>query len=375
MRGSIIKRGKTYSYALTVGVDAAGRRRQKWVGGFRTKKEAESALAEALGRVQSGSYCDAGRQTLREYLEAWIDGAAPSLAQSTASDYRRIIKQNIVPRLGAVRLGALTPAQISKFNNDLLAGGGRNGKPLAPRTVIYAHSVLGRALQDAVRWGLIARNPSRSVTRPKAPRTEMSVWSAEQARQFLRYVADDRLHALWLLLLTTGLRRGEVAGLRWGDLDLEAKTLSVQRTRVTVDYTVVENEPKTAKSRRRIALDRDTADALRSHLARQRVEALGLVGTWTHSGYVFTDEIGAAFHPQAITDRFQRLAAEAGLSVMRLHDLRHTSATLALLAGIHPKVVQERLGHSSIMITMDTYSHVVQGMQEEAAEKLAGLLR
>jgi integrase len=213
------------------------------------------------------------------------------------------------------------------------------------------------------------------VKRPKAPKTEMSVWTAEQARRFIEHAKDDRLYALWFLLLTTGLRRGEVAALRWSDIDLNERTLSVQRTRVTVDYTVVENEPKTPQSRRRIALDVDTVEALRAHRRQQSSDRKRLGDDWQQTGYVFTDEIGEPMHPQAITDRFQKLASEAGVPVMRLHDLRHTSATLALSAGVHPKVVQERLGHSSIMITMDTYSHVVQGMQEAAAEKLAGLLR
>ena len=168
------------------------------------------------------------------------------------------------------------------------------------------------------------------VKRPKAPKTEMSVWTAEQARQFLEYASDDRLYALWFLLLTTGLRRGEVAALRWSDIDLTAKTLSVQRTRVTVDYTVVENEPKTPRSRRRLALDVDTVEALRAHRRKQTADRKQLGDDWQQTGYVFTDEIGAAMHPQAITDRFQRLAGEAGVPVMRLHDLRHTSATLAL---------------------------------------------
>ena len=240
MRGSIVKRGKTYSYVFALEPDHEGKRRQKWVGGFRTKKEAE-----------------ASRRRSRQALSPIT---------------RRIIQQMIIPRLGKIRLSALTPAHISKFDNDLLKGGGHNGKPLAPLSVVYAHAVLGRALQDALRWGLIARNPSRMVKRPKAPRSEMSVWTAAQARQFLEHVSDDRLYALWFLLLTTGLRRGEVAALRWSDIDLTAKKLSVQRTRVTVDYTVVENELKTPQSRRRLALDADTVEALRAHRGRQTAD-------------------------------------------------------------------------------------------------------
>lgn len=376
MRGSIIKRGNTYTYVLDLGFDAAGKRRQKWIGGFRTKKEAEDALGVALGRVQAGTFADAGRTTVREFLEVWIAGAAPSLAPSTAADYRRIITQYLVPRLGRVKLSKLTSLDVTQFNADMLAGGGKGGRKLSPRTVVYAQSVLGRALADAVRWGLIARNPAHGLARPKVAKPDMSVWTAEQARTFLAYAAEDRWYALWLLLITTGLRRGEASGLRWSDLDLDAKVLSVRRTRTTVDYAIVENEPKTARSRRMVSLDAATVAALLAHRVRQREELVAFDGEDAAPAvYVFTDELGEPSHPQAITDRFQRLTKDAGLPVIRLHDLRHTSATLALMAGIHPKVVQERLGHSSIMITMDTYSHVVQGMQEQAAEQLASLLR
>lgn len=376
MRGSIVKRGSTYSYVLDLGADAAGRRRQKWVGGFRTRKEAEAALGVALGRVQEGTFADAGRLTVREYLETWLDGAAPSLAPSTVADYRRMINQYLVPRLGRHRLAKLTSVDVTKFNAEMLAGGGKDGRPLSPRTVVYAQSVLGRALADAVRWGMIPRNPAHGLARPKVPKPDMTVWTAEHARRFLQHAADDRQFALWLLLLTTGLRRGEAAGLRWGDIDLDARSLSVRRTRTTVDYAVVETEPKTARSRRLVSLDADTVAALVALRKAQRLEVAAVVGPDAPDPrYVFTDEAGEPLHPQSITARFQRLSAEAGVPAIRLHDLRHTSATLALTAGIHPKVVQERLGHSSIMITMDTYSHVVQGMQEAAAEKLAGLLR
>jgi integrase len=179
---------------------------------------------------------------------------------------------------------------------------------------------------------------------------------------------------MWFLLLTTGMRRGEVVGLRWADIDLDGEVLSVSRAIASVDGVAMETEPKTAKGRRAIALDPATVDALRRHRERQAAER-DLVGDgWTDSGAVFTYPDGRTLHPDHVMVTFRRLVTGAGLPLIRLHDLRHTAATLALAAGVHPKVVQERLGHSSIGITLDTYSHVVQGMQADAAAKVAGLL-
>jgi integrase len=177
-----------------------------------------------------------------------------------------------------------------------------------------------------------------------------------------------------LLMLTTGLRRGEIAGLRWSDVDLDDAVIAIQHTRVSVDARVVVVEPKTAKGRRSVALDDMTVQALRSHRKAQLQERLKLGKAWQDSGFVFVREDGAPYHPERILVMFKRHAEAAGLPAIRLHDLRHTSATLALAAGVHPKVVQERLGHSSINITLDTYSHVVKGRQHEAAEKVAALL-
>lgn len=185
---------------------------------------------------------------------------------------------------------------------------------------------------------------------------------------------DDRLYALWFLFLTTGMRRGEAVGLRWTDVDLGGGVLSVSRAVASVDGGAVETEPKTAKGRRAIALGPSTVDALRQHRDRQLAERELVGGGWTESGSVFTYPDGRTLHPDHVMVVFRRLVAGLGVPQIRLHDLRHTAATLALVAGVHPKIVQERLGHSSIGITLDTYAHVVQGMQADAAAKVAGLL-
>jgi integrase len=374
MRGSIVKRGVGYCYVLYLGRDVTGRKRQKWVGGFRTKREAEVAMVEALGRLNSGQFVDPGRLTVGEFLEQWIEAVASGLRESTAASYRMVLTKRVVPRIGKLRLTSLTPGHLTRMYAQLLAEGSRSGQPLSPRSVRYTHTIAGRALADAVEWGLLPRNPARAAKPPRAVKSDMAVWDAAQARQFLAFVRDDRLYAMWLLMLTTGLRRGEIAGLRWSDVDLDAAAMAIQYTRVSVNSRVVVVEPKTAKGRRPVALDDMTVQALRSSRKAQLQERLKRGTGWQDSGFVFVREDGAPYHPERIIVMFKRQARAAGLPVIRLHDLRHTSATLALAAGVHPKVVQERLGHSSINITLDTYSHVVKGLQHDAAEKVAALL-
>ena len=216
--------------------------------------------------------------------------------------------------------------------------------------------------------------PGTSAKPPRAVRADMTVWEVPQVKAFLASVADDRLYALWLLLVTTGLRRGEAAGLRWEDIALDTGRLSVRRALVTVDYEVQVSEPKTARGRRTVALDSGTVTALRAHRTRQAEEALAAGELWERTGYVFVREDGKPYHPERISVMFAR-PVESGRAA---HDpparFRPTAAAMALAAGVHPKVVQERLGHSSINITLDTYSHVVEGMQEEAAAKVVNLL-
>jgi integrase len=241
--------------------------------------------------------------------------------------------------------------------------------------------VLHAALRDAARWGYLARNVADTADLPKGSTPEMRVWSPEQLRAFLAHVRAflahmraDPLYAAWMLFATTGMRRGEVAGLRWADVDLDAGRVSPRRPRVVVNYEVVVSEPKTAKGRRSLALDPATVAALREHRARQAEQRLAVGPRWQDSGLVFTWPDGRAVHPQRFSNWFEQHARAAGLPRIRLHDVRHSYATAALAAGIPAKVVSERLGHATIAITMDTYSHVLPGLDEHAAGTVARLI-
>jgi integrase len=225
-----------------------------------------------------------------------------------------------------------------------------------------------------MRWGYVARNVADAVNPPKGLPAERQVWTPEQLRAFLSHMRDDRLYAAWLLVATTGLRRAELAGLRWVDVDFEAGRVSPRRPRVVVDYTVVESDAKTPKGRRSLALDPATLAALKAHQARQAEEKT-IIGTgYRDSGLVFTMPDGSPIHPQRISAWFLQHTRAAGLPRIRLHDVRHSYATAALAAGVPPKVISQRLGHATIAITMDTYSHVIPGLDEQAAQTVARLI-
>ncbi len=376
MRGSVIKRGKSWSYVVDLGRDpATGRRRQRWKGGWATKREAELALHRVLGRVGSGEVADAGALTVGAFLEQWLVGLRPSLKPTTAKSYGDVVKWHVQPRLGAIRLSELNALHLQGLYADLYANGKARGKGgLSARTVQYVHRILGHALRDAVAWGLIVKSPAALVKPPRVVQRDVQAWTPDQARRFLELVDGDRLYTMWVVFLSTGLRRSEVAGLRWSDVNLDAGMLAVRQTRVSVGWQVHTSDPKTRSSRRTVSLDARVVAVLRAHRRRQLEERLAWGEAWVESGYVFCVENGEPIHPEDISTAFERLVKQLGLPEVRLHDLRHTSATLALAAGIHPKVVSERLGHSSIAITLDLYSHVIPGLQEEAAEKLGELI-
>jgi len=374
MSGSVSRSGSGWQYVVDAGLDAHGKRRQHRRRGFATKKLAEAAMVEAQSAALHGELVTCGRRTLADYLEQWLAAVQASLEPAGYTNYRICLTLYVLPRLGHVQLAALTPLTLSSLYADLLRAGGRGGRPLSNTTVRLVHGVVRKALNDAVLWGLLSKNPALRAAVPKRRRPVMTVWTPEQASAFLAATTGDRMQACWLLALSTGMRRGELAGLSRSDVDLERGRLQVTSQRTTdSDYQVVTKEPK-ASSRRAVALAAHTVAALRRHSAGLARERLAAGAAWTDSGLVFVDELGRGLHPQRLTDLFQQASDAAGLPRIRLHDLRHTSATLALVAGVHPKIVQERLGHATISMTLDTYSHVLAGMQHEAAAQVEALL-
>lgn len=368
MRGHVRKRGSKWVAIVDVGRDENGKRIQKWHSGFDRRADAERKLTQILGRIESGSYVEPAKLTLGNYLrETWLPSIAASVRASTLARYR-IDVETIANELGHVALQRLSGQQIDALYAKRLEGGS------APRSVRHLHAVLRRALRDAVRNDLVMRNAADAATAPRVPRPELQTWTVEELRHFLGDVSEDRLHAAWLLLATTGMRRGEVLGLRWGDVD--GSRISVSRSLVSVRNELSFSEPKTSRGRRAIALDKDTLAELREHRKRQLAERMGLgLGKPSRDGLIFTDPLGEPVKPDSFSQRFLRLVGELELPQIRLHDLRHTAASLMLAAGVHPKVVSERLGHASVAFTLDTYSHVAPAMESDAAERVAAMLR
>ena len=376
MRGHIRKRGNKWAVVVEVGRSAEGRRQQRWHSGFSTKKAAESALTKILGKLQKGDYVEPSKGTLDAFLQKWIESSRVNLRPGTWQSYKTSLDAYVRPALGQLSLQQLTPALLNKFYADQLAHGRCHGKGgLSAPTVRRTHTILRKALSDAVRWRYLSRNPCDDATPPKPKPAEMKTWNADELRAFLEQAQTDRLYAAFLLAATTGMRRGEVLGVRWNDLDLDAGRLSVTQTLIAVQYQLMFSTPKTAKGRRSVALDSVTVAELRRHKARQNEERLTLGGGWPDHDLVFTQEDGSPVHPETFSrDRFQRYVKAAELPRIKFHGLRHSHATLALAAGIHPKVVSERLGHASVSFTLDRYSHSIPALEEEAAEKVARLV-
>jgi integrase len=278
-----------------------------------------------------------------------------------------------IPHIGGLRLQDVDAGDLDKLYRHLERAGSVSGGPLAPKSVRKVHEVLSQALGDAARRGYVVRSVA-TVAPPRPRRRESTIWSAQQLRAFLSHVVQDRLHALWLLLATTGLRRGEVLGLRWDDVDLEAGTIFVHRQRTIAKGQVVVHEAKTGHSRRRIALDTQTLTALRQHRVGQLAERLAADVAWQDTGAVFVALDGRELHPKSVSNGFTEHAHTSGLPTIRLHDVRHSYATAALSSGEPITVVSRRLGHASVSITLDVYSHVLPTDDRDTAARTAAFI-
>jgi len=368
MAGAVERYGKGWRYRADIGIDpGTGKRRWATKGGFATQRSARTALNKVLSAADDGMVVTRSSMLLGNYLDEWMDGAESNLKQTTANGYRRAIDK-LKATLGQVRLQDLTPLGIERAYRQLIVSG------LAAKTVRHSHTVLRRALADAERLGLVSRNAAAAAKAPAVVDKEQSTWMPVELNTFLSSVADHRLFAAFVSSATTGMRRGELLGLRWREVDLDSGRVSIVRTITTVNGQPIETSTKTNKSRRRVALDTATVEVLRAHREREEVERKSAGSAWHETGLVFTLEDGSAIHPDRFSRWFSRLVELAGVPHIRLHDLRHTHATLALEAGVHPKVVSERLGHATVGITLDLYSHVSPAMDEDAAERIAGLL-
>ncbi len=364
----------SWTFVANIPADGPQKRRQHTRGSFATRRDAEQALREFLSTVDRGEPVLPTKITVEQYLIRWLDAVAPSLAPTAASNYRLLVRCYVLPHLGPYQLTKLRPDHLITAYRALLAGGGRRGRPLSATTVRTVHRILSKAFNDAVRDGVLSRNPAAHVPLPKKVRPDLKVWDRSQVAAFLAAAAQDRLYAAWLLALLCGLRRGELAGLRWSDVDLGTGTVRIASQRTTdAAWQVITKEPK-GSSRRTVDVGPAVVDALTAHRKTSDEEQRRYGVPSKDTGLVFVQLDGQGYHPDRLRELFQALARKAGVPVIRLHDARHSCATLALDAGLHPKVVQQLLGHSSWSVTMDLYSHRVDRLQRDATVRLEKLV-
>ena len=370
----------TWELTFDLGPDpVTGERLRRFVSVKGTRREAERVLAEAIHQRNTGVDVAHGKLTVKQYLNRWLkDYAATNVSTATLVRYEGIVTNHFVPAIGAIQLTDLRPAHIQRAYAEALTAGSRKDRragALSARTVLQHHRVLREALAHAVRWQLIARNPADAVAAPKPVRHEMRVLNRTEAQALLAASRDDALFCLLHVALASGARLGELLALRWSDMDAESGTLRITRSAQRLPGEgIVFHAPKTHRSIRPIALSPVTFKILRTHRASQAEQRLALGSAYADRDLVFTNALGQPLDGTAVTKRVQQIAQAAGLGHLRFHDLRHTAATLMLSAGTHPKIVSERLGHATINITLDTYSHVLPDMQHEAALTLAALL-
>jgi integrase len=357
--GSIYQR-KDGRWAASITFE--NRKRKTFYG--KTRKEVQDKLNVALHEQQQGTFVTGSQQTLKQYLDSWLEEVhKPSIRISTYVKYRSMLDGHIIPALGHIKLQKLTAQQVQKFYTEKLKEG------LSAKTVSLLHGLLHHALDNAVRWNLVPRNVCDLVSLPQAKRYDVQSLTPEQAKRLLEAVRGHRLEGILTLALTTGMRRGELLALRWQDIDFQDKSLRIRHTvdRIT-GHGYVENEPKTPTSRRKIVLPNFVIDVLKQHRAYQLEARLKAGVAWQDKDLVFCNTHGGYLSPDYLLEVFQKLLEDAGLPYIRFHDLRHSAATILLSMGVHPKVVQELLGHSKVGITLDIYSHVLPSMQRIAMD-------
>jgi len=374
MKGHVYQRAKgswTIIYDLPAD-PVTGRRRQKSQTVKGTKRDAQRVLREILISLEQGSYVKPNKISLGELLRQWLrDYVSMNTTDRTQESYTSIIERHLIQGLGRIPLSELKPQHIQGYYAEKLNKGRADGKGgLSARSVVYHHRILSKALDYAVKMGMVVRNVANIVQPPRVARVTMQTLSPEEVTRFLEAAQDTDYYVYFATLLYTGLRRGELLALRWRNLDLDSGALTVVETAYRLgngEYRI--KEPKTAQSRRTVTLPSSLVELFKIYRADQELLRIQLGVNLDVDEFVFIRPDGSPINPNAVTLAFKRIIKRASLKGIRIHDLRHTHATLMLKAGIHPKVVSERLGHANIGITLDIYSHVLPGMQEVAAEK------
>ena len=363
MRGSIIKRSKgSWTIIINLGRDpATAKRKQQWVTIRGTKKQAETRLAELLNQMDTGGFIKPTKETFGSFLQRYLDDYISTQIRATTLEAYQQRGKHLIDGFGHIPVLELREEHIHKYYRE-------KSKTLSPGTLIKHHNLLRSALSQGVIWRTLTRNVAEAVKPPKVSRKEMRALTGPEVHRMLEACEDTAWHSIFHTLTWTGLRRSELLGLRWKDVDLILASLRVVQSvqRLNTGEFIVQ-EPKTASGRRTIALSPASCLVLREHREKQEADATLLGRQLAEDDLVFSHPDGSPRDPSTLTLAFRRLTRRIGLDGVRLHDLRHTMASLYLEQGVNPKTVAERLGHASVTITLDLYSHCLPGVQEAAA--------
>jgi integrase len=368
MRGHIVQRSKTkgtWSIKICLGKDpATSKYKQHWDTVKGSKKDAEKRLSELLHQLDTGSFMRPSKTTFADYIHRWlVDYAIPNLSPRTTEGYEYIFTRHIIPALGNLVLSQLKPEHLSKYYSEKQKAG------LSNQTVRHHHTVIHKALKTAMEWELINRNPADAVSCPRAQQPEIQTWNEDEVARFLEVARSTPYYALFYTALFTGMRRSELLALRWSDIDFILSVIYVSRSmHVLKGSKIIYRSPKTKTGKRTIALPPSAYLVLNEHRKYQEANCLVFGKTLSDNDPVFST-LGKPLLSNTVSSAWRKIVGRSGIKRIRLHDARHTHASLMLKQGIHPKIVQERLGHSSIQITLDTYSHVAPGLQEAAAKR------
>ncbi|MES0091014.1 tyrosine-type recombinase/integrase [Mesorhizobium sp. M0030] len=372
MKGHITERSPG-KWAIVLDLyDEAGKRRRKWHSFSGTKRQAQEECARLITEIKNGHYVEPTKQTIAEFLDEWLDFIKPSVAPKTHERYAEILQKGVAPLLGDVTLAKLKTDRIDGAFAKALTAGRRDGKGgLSPRTVHHMRRVLIKALSQAVTWERLSRNPATATTPPKVERKKMLAYDAAQTAELIEAIRPTRMFIPTLLAVMCGLRRGEILALRWRNVELgdNLRQLSIVESAEQTEEGVRYKEPKSGRART-VAMSSTVLAELKAHRIRQAEEQLRVGMRPDAESFVVAQFDGSPIQPRSLTHEWVRIIGKTALPRIRFHDLRHTHASQMLAAGVHPKVASERLGHSTIGITLDLYSHVMPGMQADAAEEV-----
>jgi integrase len=370
MKGTVFKRSPgVFLIAIEHGRDAKGKRIRKWTTFKGTKRQAQDECARLITELRTGNYLEPAKTAVAQYLQHWLADVKTRVSRKTYERYAEICRNNIVPLLGLTRLSELKPVHISQAWAKALESGRVDGGPLSPRTVHHMHTIFKSALEQAVDWEMLMRNPASKVDPPKVAKKLLTTYDMPQVGQLIALLQEERIYVPSILSAMTGMRRGEVAAVRWKWVDLDAAQLTVVESVEQTNNAVAIKAPKNNRARA-VALGPTIVATLRAHKAAQAEELLKLGIRQTGDTLLCAHPDGSLMHPRWISKKWAKAIKESGLPRRGFHHLRHAHATQMLANGVHIKVASERLGHSTTGITMDLYQHVMPGMQEDAAARI-----